>query len=137
RAPCPRGRLSAHRRQLPGLCSCAFTRVPFPALPRARLGCSGVRPADGYLPARMKVVHLNTSDFGGAAMAAINLHVALLEQGVDSHLLTLNKTRHDIPQHAVVAPFELHGTPMLDRLRYKARRLLEATGLVEDRSNTP
>lgn len=85
----------------------------------------------------MKVVHLNTSDFGGAAMAAINLHVALLEQGVDSHLLTLNKTRHDIPQHAVVAPFELHGTPMLDRLRYKARRLLEATGLVEDRSNTP
>lgn len=85
----------------------------------------------------MKVVHLNTSDFGGAAMAAINLHLALLEQGVDSHLLTLNKTRDDIPRHAEVAPFELHGTPTLDRLRYKARRLLEVTGLVEDRSNTP
>lgn len=85
----------------------------------------------------MKVVHLNTSDFGGAAMAAINLHIALLEQGVDSHLLTLNKTRNDIPQHAAVDPFNLRGTPLLDRLRYKARRALEMSGLVEDRSNAP
>lgn len=85
----------------------------------------------------MKVVHLNTSDFGGAAMAAINLHIALLEQGVDSHLLTLNKTRNDIPQHAAVDPFSLRGTPVLNRLRYKARRALEVTGLAEDRSNTP
>lgn len=85
----------------------------------------------------MKVVHLNTSDFGGAAMAAINLHVALLEQGLDSHLLTLARTRTDIPQHSAIEPFTLNGTPLLDRLRYKARRALEIAGLVEDRSNAP
>ncbi|TXI79586.1 MAG: glycosyltransferase [Flavobacteriales bacterium] len=85
----------------------------------------------------MKVVHLNTSDFGGAAMAAINLHRALLAQGVDSHLLTLVRTRTDIPRHSAVEPFMLQGTPRWDRLRYKARRALEVTGLVEDRSNAP
>ncbi|MBL7952458.1 MAG: glycosyltransferase [Flavobacteriales bacterium] len=85
----------------------------------------------------MKVVHLNTSDFGGAAMAAINLHVALLEQGVDSHLLTLNRTRNDVPKHTVIDPFGLNGRPGWDRLRYKVRRALEVSGLVEDRSNTP
>jgi glycosyltransferase involved in cell wall biosynthesis len=84
----------------------------------------------------MKVVHLNTSDFGGAAMAAINLHRALLEQGVESQLLTLVRTRNDIPHHTVIEPFALNGTPLLDRLRYKARRALEITGLVDDRSNT-
>lgn len=70
-------------------------------------------------------------------MAAINLHVALLEQGVDSHLLTLNRTRNDVPEHTAIDPFALNGTPLLDRLRYKARRVLEVSGLVEDRSNTP
>ncbi len=84
----------------------------------------------------MKVVHLNTSDFGGAAMAAINLHLALLQQGVDSHLLTLNKTRTDIPQHSAVEPFALNGAPGIDRLRYKAKRVLEKSGIAEDRSNT-
>lgn len=85
----------------------------------------------------MKVVHLNTSDTGGAAMAAINLHLALLEQGVGSHLLTLNRTRTDLPGHAAVDPFLLRGTPIRDRLLYKARRALELSGLVDDRSNTP
>lgn len=85
----------------------------------------------------MKVVHLNTSDFGGAAVAAINLHLALLEQGVDSHLLTLNRTRDDLRRHSSVEPFMLNGTPLFDRLRYKARRVLEVARMIEDRSNTP
>ncbi len=85
----------------------------------------------------MRVVHLNTSDFGGAAMAAIQLHLALLDSGVDSDLLTLNKTRNDIPRHTVVEPFQLGTSETIDKLRYKSRRLLERTGLVDDRSTGP
>jgi glycosyltransferase involved in cell wall biosynthesis len=85
----------------------------------------------------MKVVHLNTSDFGGAAMAAIQLHLALLDSGVDSDLLTLNKTRNDIPRHTLVEPFKLGGSDPINKLRYKSRRLMEHTGLVEDRSSGP
>ena len=85
----------------------------------------------------MKVVHLNTSDFGGAAIAAIQLHEALLEQGVESDLLTLNKTRNDVPRHHRVAPFDLGGSPTIDMLRYKARRAMEVLGVLEDRRNAP
>lgn len=45
----------------------------------------------------MKVLHINTSDTGGAANAAIRLHLALLENGVDSHMLFANRTRDDVP----------------------------------------
>jgi glycosyltransferase involved in cell wall biosynthesis len=48
----------------------------------------------------MKVLHINTFDTGGAAIACIRLHLALLESGVDSHLLTLYKSRSDIPNHS-------------------------------------
>ena len=85
----------------------------------------------------MKVVHLNTSDFGGAAMAAIQVHSALLEMGLDSDLLTLNKTRNDIPHHTQVKPFELGGSLIGTTLRYKTRRLLERVGAVDDRSPGP
>lgn len=47
----------------------------------------------------MKVLHVNTYDTGGAAIAAIRLHVSLLDEGVDSTLITLFKTRNDIPNH--------------------------------------
>ena len=85
----------------------------------------------------MNVVHLNTSDFGGAAMAAVQLHEALLEQGVSSDLLTLNKTRTDIPRHHLVDPFQLGGNEAVNRAKYKARRALEIAGLVEDKHNAP
>ncbi|MCB9169457.1 MAG: glycosyltransferase [Flavobacteriales bacterium] len=85
----------------------------------------------------MRVVHLNTSDVGGAATAAIQLHLALLELGVGSDLLTLNRTRTDIPRHHRVDPFGLRGDPLMNKVRYKVRRALEVAGLVEDRSNAP
>lgn len=47
----------------------------------------------------MKVVHLSTSDLGGAGIAASRLHLALLDQGVDSHFLTLHKFTSNIPKH--------------------------------------
>jgi glycosyltransferase involved in cell wall biosynthesis len=49
----------------------------------------------------MKVVHVSTRDTGGAAIACIRLHLALLESGVDSSLLTLYKERNDIPNHFI------------------------------------
>ncbi len=70
-------------------------------------------------------------------MAAIQLHQALLDQGVESDLLTLNKTRNDIQRHHRVAPFSLFAIPLAARVTYKARRLIEVVGLVRDQHNAP
>ncbi|MBK8227377.1 MAG: glycosyltransferase [Flavobacteriales bacterium] len=85
----------------------------------------------------MRIVHLCTNDFGGAAVAAINLHEALLAQGIESDLLTLGRTRNDVQRHHAIAPFELAGSPLLARARYHARRAMEKAGLVDDRSVGP
>ena len=50
----------------------------------------------------MKVVHLITQDNGGAGRACIRLHKALLKEGVDSIILTQNKTT-DLPSVKRVA----------------------------------
>lgn len=52
----------------------------------------------------MKVVHISTKDTGGAAVACIRLHLALLNGGYDSTLLTLKKERHDIANHYLYKP---------------------------------
>lgn len=44
----------------------------------------------------MKVVHINTYDTGGAANAAIEIHTALLKQGVNSSFLSLYKNTDTI-----------------------------------------
>ena len=49
----------------------------------------------------MRVLHVNTYTSGGAANACIALHLGLLEQGVDSHLLTLQPIARSLPQHTV------------------------------------
>lgn len=43
----------------------------------------------------MNVVHISTSDNGGAGLAAYRLHRGLLEQGVESRMIVANKTRND------------------------------------------
>ena len=40
----------------------------------------------------MKVLHINTYDWGGAGKACIRLHNGLMAQGIDSKLLVLQKT---------------------------------------------
>lgn len=45
----------------------------------------------------MKILHINTRDYGGAAIAAIRLHKALLDEGVDSSMLFLEQSNPDIP----------------------------------------
>ena len=39
----------------------------------------------------MKIVHIATTDFGGAALGMLNLHYALLDAGVDSKILVASK----------------------------------------------
>jgi hypothetical protein len=41
-----------------------------------------------------KVLHLNTFDNGGAAIAAKRLHMALLKNGIDSSMLFREKLMH-------------------------------------------
>jgi len=45
----------------------------------------------------LKILHINTRDYGGAAVAAIRLHQALLDQGVDSSMLFLEQKNIGIP----------------------------------------
>ena len=49
----------------------------------------------------MTVLHVNTHVKGGAANACLGLHRSLIEEGVDSHLLTLYSGGQQIPQHTV------------------------------------
>ena len=44
----------------------------------------------------MKVLHINTYDFGGAAGACIRLHKGLLNKGIDSKIFFLYKTKDNI-----------------------------------------
>ncbi|MCE3228435.1 MAG: glycosyl transferase group 1 [Bacteroidetes bacterium] len=50
----------------------------------------------------MKVVQVSTSDMGGAGIAAKRLHLALLENGVDSHFLTLFRLGGETKNHSVI-----------------------------------
>lgn len=43
----------------------------------------------------MKVLHISTSDSGGAGLAALRLHQALLDQGIDSKMLVAHKASDD------------------------------------------
>lgn len=47
----------------------------------------------------MKIVHINTYDHGGAAIACIKQHQGLIKAGIDSWLITREKTNKDIDQH--------------------------------------
>ncbi|MBI3519731.1 MAG: glycosyltransferase [Bacteroidetes bacterium] len=45
----------------------------------------------------MKILHVNTIDFGGAATACKRIHLGLLEAGIDSKMLVFRKTKN-IPE---------------------------------------
>ncbi|MEZ4805420.1 MAG: hypothetical protein R2852_08030 [Bacteroidia bacterium] len=47
----------------------------------------------------MNILHLNTNDYGGAAIAAIRLHKLLLNKGYTSKILFLKKTREIETEH--------------------------------------
>ena len=70
----------------------------------------------------MKVLHLNTFDTGGAAIAAKRSHLALLEQGVESKMLFVKKA-----SNAIEETFELEAQTftLWDRLKIKLKVLLK------------
>lgn len=45
----------------------------------------------------MKILHINTYDRGGAGIAAIRLHQALLAKGIDSSMIFLDKSNINVP----------------------------------------
>lgn len=52
----------------------------------------------------LKYLILSAYDVGGASIAAIRLHMGLLQLGVDSRLLTLHTSASSIPQHFTYSP---------------------------------
>jgi glycosyltransferase involved in cell wall biosynthesis len=52
----------------------------------------------------LKILILSSYDVGGASIAAIRLHLALLKAGVLSRLMTLHKSNGDIPEHYQYKP---------------------------------
>jgi glycosyltransferase involved in cell wall biosynthesis len=46
---------------------------------------------------KLKILHINTDDYGGAGIAALRLHKALLNSKIDSSFLCLNKINEDTP----------------------------------------
>ena len=49
----------------------------------------------------MKILHINTAISGGAATAAIRIHQGMVNQGLDSHFLSLSHAATYIPNHHV------------------------------------
>ena len=63
---------------------------------------------------------MSAYDVGGASIAAIRLHLALLDLGVDSRLLSLHKSSSGIPQHYQYSP----STSIFSRMGLKWRKRL-------------
>ena len=78
----------------------------------------------------MKVVHLCTSDRGGAGLAASRLHIALLRDGINSSLLTLNKYTNIIPEHYQFTPLAYSKFPLIDKLFLLMRKVLNRVGVL-------
>lgn len=71
----------------------------------------------------MKILHINTYDQGGAAIAAIRLHKALLSQGVDSSILFLEQGKKNIPHSNCYVDYNKINRKFLCRQFYKLRRI--------------
>jgi glycosyltransferase involved in cell wall biosynthesis len=66
----------------------------------------------------MNVLHINTSDNGGAANSAIRLHMGLLEMGIESHMLFLKRSDNHVPESAY---FLFKAKSIFFRLLYKLK----------------
>ncbi len=70
----------------------------------------------------MKILHICTTDRGGAAAAALRLHQALLQQGADSNFLVLKQFKPETPQS-----FVFRSDFFLNRINNFWNRLLKQT----------
>ena len=78
----------------------------------------------------MRVVHLSTSDRGGAGVVAARLHQSLLEQSIDSHLLTGYKFTEGIPYHVLFQESDTVGYSMADRASDSLKHVLKQMGII-------
>lgn len=68
----------------------------------------------------MRILHVSTLDWGGAANAGIRLHKGLLRQGVDSRFLSLRKDKPEIP-----ASYDYYESTFSSRLMRKGMHFAE------------
>jgi len=68
----------------------------------------------------LKILILSSYDVGGASIAAIRLHLALLSAGVQSRLLTLHKSNGNIPEHYQFQPYSGWKSKIELKFRQKA-----------------
>lgn len=80
----------------------------------------------------MKILQVSMSDSGGAGIAAVRLHLALLDKGVDCKLLTLKKTRDNIPEHYVFHKKDASIFPWLAQAMEFVDRVLKRLKLKSD-----
>lgn len=68
---------------------------------------------------KLKILHINTLVFGGAAQAAIRLHNGLLNMEYDSQFLTLSTNGANIKAHIQFPEKSEYGYSILNRIRNK------------------
>ena len=76
----------------------------------------------------MKVVHISTSDSGGAGMAVCRLHHALLSIGIESRMLVATKTRTESEIEKAYPSPQLLFQPHKNRLVRKVQKILRKRG---------
>jgi glycosyltransferase involved in cell wall biosynthesis len=79
----------------------------------------------------MKILHINTTDKGGAANACLRLHEGLLSAGIDSKVLVLNKSNnnfHEVYEYEIAKERTFPA-----RLRRKIGRILKEVGLSKEK----
>lgn len=72
----------------------------------------------------MKILHVSTYAFGGAAIAALRLHKGLIESGFDSHFLSQFPYEHPIPHSSVFEKKPLRESFFI-RFHKKLQRILK------------
>lgn len=80
----------------------------------------------------MKVLHISSSNRGGGGIAAVRLHEALLQMGVDSKLLTLTWQGPEIPRHFLYRSIDVARWPFLAKASMLVDRVLRRFKLKTD-----
>ena len=82
----------------------------------------------------MKILHINTYDYGGAANACLRLHDGLLKSGIDSKVLVRHKSYNIFPE---IYAYEPEIIPFSKRLKRKIQRILKEFYLYKEKVSIP
>lgn len=80
----------------------------------------------------MRIIHLSTSDSGGAGIAATRIHTGLLNEGVSSAFVSLHKFREDVPN---AFSFKSLYKNELNILEKASEKLKKATARLDGKGN--